>query len=261
MSAVREVLMPGTPAEAVELFGDGGNVTVIGGGTIVVPAVAAGRIAPARALFLGHAGLSGITRTGETVTIGATTSVASLVDLGAPLGACAANVADPEVRAQATVGGNLCATGDGQVPRGDLQGALLALDAQVRSHGGGERTEPLEQFLAAHAGRLVLDVSYREPAAGAFAAIVYPHTHTYTVLAVSAARSQDGVVRLAASGLADGAARLHAAERLAGDPEAAGAAAASEASFADDALASAWYRAKTLPVLVRRALTQLKESR
>ena len=232
MSAVREVLMPGTPAEAVELFGDGGNVTVIGGGTIVVPAVAAGRIAPARALFLGHAGLSGITRTGETVTIGATTSVASLVDLGAPLGACAANVADPEVRAQATVGGNLCATGDGQVPRGDLQGALLALDAQVRSHGGGgERTEPLEQFLAAHAGRLVLDVSYREPAAGAFAAIVYPHTHTYTVLAVSAARSQDGVVRLAASGLADGAARLHAAERLSDDPEAAGAAAASEAEL------------------------------
>ena len=263
MSAVREVLMPGTPAEAVELFGDGGNVTVIGGGTIVVPAVAAGRIVPARALFLGHAGLSGITRTGQTVTIGATTSVAALVDLGAPLGACAANVADPEVRAQATVGGNLCASGDGQVPRGDLQGALLALDAQVRSHGaGGERIEPLEHFLAAHARTARCSTSpIDEPAAGAFAAIVYPHTHTYTVLAVSAARAQDGAVRLAASGLADGAARLHAAERLADDPEAAGAAAVSEASFADDALASAWYRAKTLPVLVRRALTQLKESR
>jgi carbon-monoxide dehydrogenase medium subunit len=262
MSAVREVLMPGTPAEAVELFGDGRNVTVIGGGTIVVPAVAAGRIAPARALFLGHAGLSGITRAGQMVTIGATTSVASLVDLGAPLGACAASVADPEVRAQATVGGNLCATGDGQVPRGDLQGALLALDAQVRSQGGGgERIESLEQFLAARARRLVLDVSYREPAAGAFAAIRYPHTHTYTVLAVSAARSQDGEVRLAASGIASAAARLHAAERLADDPEAAGAAATSDVTFADDALASAWYRAKTLPVLVRRALAQLEESR
>jgi CO/xanthine dehydrogenase FAD-binding subunit len=31
-------------------------------------------------------------------------------------------------------------------------------------------------------------------------------------------------------------------------------------TFADDALASAWYREKTLPVLVRRALTKLKES-
>ena len=31
------------------------------------------------------------------------------------------------------------------------------------------------------------------------------------------------------------------------------------ATFADDALASAWYRERTLPVLVRRALTQLQE--
>jgi CO/xanthine dehydrogenase FAD-binding subunit len=262
MSAVREVLMPTTPAEAVQLFGDGANVTVIGGGTIVVPGVAAGRVSPTRALFLGRAGLAGITRTDQTVTIGATTSVASLVELAAPLGACASNVADPEVRAQATVGGNLCATGDGQVPRGDLQGALLALDARVRSQGsGGEKTEPLEQFLAARPGRLVLDVSYHEPAAGAFVALRYPHTHTYTVLAVSAVRFSDGEVRLAASGVAGGAARLHAAERLAGDPEAAGAAAASEVSFADDALASAWYRSRTLPVLVRRALSQLEESR
>jgi len=29
----------------------------------------------------------------------------------------------------------------------------------------------------------------------------------------------------------------------------------------DDALASAWYREQTLPVLVRRALTRLEESR
>jgi CO/xanthine dehydrogenase FAD-binding subunit len=262
MSAVREVLMPTTPAEAVELFGDGANVTVIGGGTIIVPGVSSGRIAPARALFLGRAGLAGIARADGAITIGATTSVASLVDLGAPLGPCASNVADPEVRAQGTVGGNLCATGDDQVPRGDLQGALLALDAQVRSQGAtGEKTEPLEDFLAAHAGRLILDVSYREPAGGAFVALRYPHTHTYTVLAVSASRSQDGAVRLAASGVAGGAARLHAAERLADDPEAAGAAAAAEVSFADDALASAWYRSRTLPVLVRRALSQLKESR
>ena len=31
-------------------------------------------------------------------------------------------------------------------------------------------------------------------------------------------------------------------------------------TFADDALASAWYREQTLPVLVRRVLTQLEES-
>jgi CO/xanthine dehydrogenase FAD-binding subunit len=253
--------MPTTAAEAVELFGDGANVTVIGGGTIVVPGVKAGRIAPERALFLGRAGLAGIERSGGTVTIGATTPVGDLVGLAAPLGPCAANIADLEVRAQATVGGNLCATGTSEIPRGDLQGAFLALDAQARSQGsGGERTEPLEQFLAARDGRLLLDVSYREPTAGAFAALRYPHTHTYTVMAVSAVRAVDGSIRLAVTGVAGTPVRLRAAEAAASDPHAAGAAAASEATFADDALASAWYRAKTLPVLVRRALNQLEES-
>jgi CO/xanthine dehydrogenase FAD-binding subunit len=261
MSAVREVLMPTSEAEAVELFGDGVHVTVIGGGTVVVPSVAAGRLAPPRAMFLGKAGLEGISRNGATVTIGATTSVASLVDLAAPVGPCAENVADPEVRAQATLGGNLCVSGTSEVPRGDLQGALLALDAQVRSDGaGGERSESLEHFLGARDGRLLLSVSYDEPAAGAFEYIRYPHTHTYTVLAVSAVRAQDGAIRLAATGLAVGPSRLRAAERVADDPEAAAAAALSEVELADDALASAWYRTKTLPVLVRRALTTLKES-
>jgi CO/xanthine dehydrogenase FAD-binding subunit len=261
MSAVREVLMPTSEAEAVELFGDGVHVTVIGGGTVVVPSVALGRLAPSRAMFLSRAGMSGISRNGTSVTIGATTPVADLVGLAPPLGPCAANVADPEVRAQATVGGNVCVSGTREIPRGDLQGALLALDAQVRSDGaGGERSESLEHFLGARDGRLLLSVSYDEPAVGAFECIRYPHTHTYTVLAVSAVRATDGEIRLAATGVAGSPTRLRAAERAAEDPAAAGEAALSDVTFADDALASAWYRTKTLPVLVRRALTTLKES-
>ena len=46
---------------------------------------------------------------------------------------------------------------------------------------------------------------------------------------------------------------------LGDDPAAAAEAATADAKFADDALASAWYRERTLPVLVRRALTQLQE--
>jgi CO/xanthine dehydrogenase FAD-binding subunit len=260
MTSVREVLTPTTPAEAIEQFGDGADTTVIGGGTIVVPGISQGRLAPIRAIFLHRAGLAGIERSGDTVTIGAMTPVSELVALPAPLGPCAANVADNEIRAQGTVGGNLCATTDGEVPRGDLQGAFLALDARVRSAGSdGERTEPVETFLAHREGRLVLDISYDEAAAGAFEQIRYPHTHTYTVLALCAARGADGQVRLAATGVAGTPGRLRAAEAAIDDHEAAGAAAAAEATFADDALASAWYRAKTLPVLVRRALATLEE--
>jgi CO/xanthine dehydrogenase FAD-binding subunit len=249
MTQATEVLLPTSPEEAVAAFGDGAGTTVIAGGTIVMPEISYGRLQPARALLLSHAGLSGVTRSGSTVTIGAATPVQELVGLPAPLGPCAANVADVEIRSQATLGGNLCAGPGPDAPRGDLQGPLLALGAVARSAGaGGERTEPLEDFLDARDDRLLLDISFEEPAAGAFATIDYPHTHEYTVLAVSAARGADGTVRLAATGLADHA-RL-----LSGDAETA----ASEVTLGDDALASAWYRERTLPVLVRRVLTDLE---
>ncbi len=148
-----------------------------------------------------------------------------------------------------------------EAPRGDLQGVLLALDAHVRSAGSdGERTEPIEEFLAHRQERLVLDVSFQLPAASAFSVLEYPHTHEYTVLAVTGVRAADGTVRLAATGVAGPGTRLRSAEAVASDIEAAGAAAIGDVSFADDALASAWYREQTLPVLVRRVLTQLEES-
>lgn len=259
MSAA-EVLQPTSAEEAVSLFGEGDGLTVIAGGTIVVPELTYGRRRPGRTLLLTKAGLAGLRRDGARVTIGATTPVQELVSLPAPVGPCAANVADVEIRAQGTVGGNLCAGRGPDAPRGDLQGALLAVGATVRSVGrGGEQTHPLEEFLGAREGRLLLEVSFEEPEAGGFAALDRPHTHDYTALAVSAARGADGTVRLAATGVADHGVRLPSAEAKADDPDAAGAAALGDVTFTDDALASAWYREKTLPVLVRRALTQLRE--
>lgn len=255
-----DVLTPTSPDEAVAAFGDGTGVVVLGGGTIVVPEMTYGRLKPERVLMLGRAGLAGISRSGSTVTIGAATPVADLVGLAAPLGPCAANVADAEIRAQGTVGGNLCAGEGPEAPRGDLQGALLALGAVVRSAGaGGVASEPLEDFLPKRRSRLALDVSFEEPAAGAFANLDRPHTDDYTALAVSGARSADGTIRLAATGAGWWGLRLPSAEAKAGDPEAAGAAALADVKLADDALASAWYRGKVLPVLVRRVLAQLKE--
>jgi carbon-monoxide dehydrogenase medium subunit len=252
-----EVLVPSSPAEAVALYGDGAGTTVIGGGTVVMPDMTYGRLHPERVLLLSHAGLSGVMVDGDTITIGATTPISALLEIEeevAAIAACARNVADYEIRGQATVGGNLCGYGD-------LQGCLLALDATARSAGAdGERTESLEEFLAHRHDRLLLDVSFPRPRASAFAVLEYPHTHEYTVLAVTGVRDADGTTRLAATGVAGPGARLRAAEALASDPAAAGTAAAAEVTFADDALASAWYREQTLPVLVRRVLTQLEES-
>jgi carbon-monoxide dehydrogenase medium subunit len=253
--AATEVFTPASEEEAIAAFGDGTDVVVVGGGTIVVPDMTYRRLEPKKAVLLGRSGMSRIERDGSRVTIGATTPVQELVDLPAPLGPCAANVADIEIRSQGTVGGNLCAGGSPEAPRGDLQGAFLALGATARSAAGGEVTEePLEDFLPKRDERLLLSVSFDEPAAGAYAGLDRPHTHDYTALSVSGARAADGTVRLAATGAGFHGQRLTSAEG--GDAEAA----LNDVSPHDDALASAWYRSKVLPVLVRRVLDELKES-
>jgi aerobic carbon-monoxide dehydrogenase medium subunit len=255
-----DVVVPGSVAEAVSAFGDGDGVTVLGGGTILMVEIVHGRLVPQRVLMLQRAGLSGVRSDGDQTTIGATTTVAELESAVEPLGTAARGVADREIRGQATLGGNLCAPPGAESPRGDLQAALIALGAQVRSAGaGGERAEPAEDFLAAGPeGRLVLDVSFSAPAAGASAAVRRPHAHAYTILAVHGARV-GGELRLAASGAAPRSVRLRAAEQAAaaGDAQGAAARALDDAALADDALASAWYREQTLPVLVTRVLTDL----
>src|SRR4249919_698563 len=261
MTEATEVLRPGSEDEAVEAFGDGTDVVVVGGGTIVIPEMTYRHLRPTRALLLKDAGLAGITKDGSRVTIGAMTPIADLEGLAKPIGPCATNIADLEIRGAATVGGNICAGGGYEAPRGDLQGPFLALGATVRSAGeGGITDEPLESFLTKRGERLALSISYDEPAAGAFAGLDRPHTHDYTALAVSGARATDGALRLAATGAGSWGARLPSAEAAAGDPAAAGAAALQDVTPHDDALASAWYRTKVLPVLVRRVLSELKES-
>jgi carbon-monoxide dehydrogenase medium subunit len=254
-----EVLRPSSEAEAVAAFGDGTDVLVVGGGTIVTPDLTYRRLRPKKALLLRDAGLSGVTKDGARVTIGAATPIADLLGMPAPIGPCAANIGDGEIRGVATVGGNLCAGEGYEAPRGDLQGALLALGATVRSAGsGGIEEEPLESFLERRRGRLALSISFDVPEKGAFAALDRPHTHDYTTMAVSGARDADGTIRLAATGAGWWGVRLPSAERAADDPEAAGQAALQDVDPQDDALASAWYRRKVLPVLVRNVLTELK---
>ncbi|MFM9124102.1 MAG: FAD binding domain-containing protein [Actinomycetota bacterium] len=181
------VLIPTSPAEAVEMFGDGDGTLVVGGGTIVVPSIRLGYERPATALMLHRAGLGGVSRDGGRVTIGAGTTLAELAGLPDPIASCVAHLAVGDVRGQATVGGNLCAA-NFEAPRGDLQGVLIALGAHVRSAGkGGERTEPVEDLLASRAGRLVLDGAYDE-APGGYGHLDRQHTHEYTALAVTAVR-------------------------------------------------------------------------
>jgi CO/xanthine dehydrogenase FAD-binding subunit len=264
-AASSEVLLPASPDEAVEAFGDGSGVTVVGGGTIVMPAVTTGRVRPGRVLLLTRAGLDGVRRDGTRLTLGAAATLATIAEEAPqPLRAAAQRVGDHEIRLQATLGGNLCAGPSPESPRGDLQAPLIALDARVRSVGaGGERLDPVEEFLADGAGRLVLAVELEEAGAGAYVSVGRPHSHAYTILSVACAETAAGV-RIAAGGAGPGAVRLSSVETAlaaGSDAETAAQAALDDADPLDDALASSWYRRKLLPSLVVRALGELKASR
>ncbi len=256
-----EVLLPASPDEAAQAYGDGDGVTVLGGGTIVVPEITYGRLRPGRVLMLGRSGLDGVSRAGGVVTIGAAVSVAALEDGDEPLATAARHVSDPEIRGQATVGGNLCAPTSDEAPRGDLQAPLIALGAQVRSTGaGGERTEPIEEFLGARGGRLVLDVSYEDvPRSSGYAAVRRPHAHHYTILAACATKT-DGMVRVAVTGAGPHRSTLpRGRERPGGGLPVAKRRSECSTTSSREMTRSPprWYRARVLPGLVARAITDI----
>jgi carbon-monoxide dehydrogenase medium subunit len=255
-----EVVVPTSREDAVSAFGDGTDVTVMAGGTILMPEINYGRLRPKRVLLLHRADLAGVRRDGSKLAIGAMTPLSDLEQAPEPLATAARHVADEEIRAQATLGGNLCAPPGREQPRGDLQAALIALGAQVRTAGAdGERTEPVEDYLAGSGGRLVLEVELEEPRRAGHASVRRPHAHSYTILAVCAAETTNGI-RVGVTGAGPHGVRARGVEAALADgasPAEAAKHALAEAEPGDDALASAWYRERMLPVLVRRALEEM----
>ena len=254
-----EALIPASPEEAAQLFGEGQGITVIAGGTIVLPDIAAGRITPTRALLLHRSGLDELGSDDGVVRIGATVPVAALADGEEEvLARFARYIADREVRRSATVGGNLCAPPGREAQRGDLGAPLIALGARVRSTGsGGERTEPVEDFLAGdRAGRLVLEVEYdRVPRRSAVEMMRRRHTHSYAVANVAVCETETKRLRVGVSGIGPVAVRCRTVESSRNPDDV-----LRDVDPVDDAVASADYRRKMLPVLLRRALDRLESA-
>jgi xanthine dehydrogenase small subunit len=259
-----EVLLPSSEAQAVQAFGDGRGVTVFGGGTILMPEVAYGRYPRGgRTLMLERSGLDQISGDG-TVMIGAMTRLSALAASGLePLAAAAADVGDVEIRAQATIGGNLCAPSGAESPRGDLQAPLVAVGARVRSAGAaGEQTEAIEDFLARarNEPRLVLSIEFDRPGQSAYVSQRRPHAHSYAVMSVACVKNADSV-RVAAAGVGATTVRLKAVEEALADGAAPAEAAAKALEGLEprsDALASGWYRRTVLPTILTRALEQMR---
>lgn len=257
------VHLPESATEAVDLLRDGG--WLVGGGTVVMPRVNTGAVPVGALVSLRRAGLAGVTTSGQTVSIGAATTLAEIGSHGslAFLRPTVRSIASPPVRNLATVGGNLLV----DQPYGDLAVAMLALDARVEVLGAdGTRQTPVGE-LTVGAAEVVTAVHFDLPASGTwhYRKAMRRRFNSAAIVTVAAVVApDDGVVdhaRVALGGVGPRPVRAHAAERvLLGSPldrataEAAAQAAREDAQPLDDAYASAWYRDRVLPVHVRRAL-------
>ena len=222
--------------------------------------------------------MRGISRSGDTIRIGALTTHAEIatsadVQKGAPaLSEAAGLVGDPAVRSRGTIGGNV-AHAD---PASDLPTVLVALDARVVVVGpSGERTIPADGFFTGIMTTTLADdevlTAIVVPVAArgqgsAYVKFSNPASR-YAVVGVAAsltvANNQCSAARIAVGGLVPHARRTATVEKALTGKElnaAAIAAAAGQvgsdlgAEVTGDIFASASFRKAVAPVYVKRAI-------
>jgi len=243
---ITQYLLPDTAEQAVAELAP--NATVMGGGTLVMPAAHSGALDAERVIGLAHAGLHEIERDGGRTTIGAMASLAAVAELdGVPaLAAAARQVGGPALRNMATLGGNLLAG----APYGDVGVPLLALGAEVVL---SDRTIPLEELWSTFrpGEEIIRSIVVEDDPASVFVRWARRAANSPAVVCVAVSRG-----RVALGGVAPHPVRSPGAEAALDDPAAAAAAAAQEIDPPTDPIASAWYRRRMTELFVRRALEE-----
>jgi CO/xanthine dehydrogenase FAD-binding subunit len=271
----RYVAIPETLSEVLAALQARPDARVIAGGTELMPDLLAGRKHPTGFVSLRKVGaLRGVRRDGPALVVGAATPIVDLLDLPeAPaLAAAAASLGTPQVRNQATAGGNVMSA----LPFRNLLPALVALDAEVElASADGTRRVPYRDFTLAPGATRLADgevlAALRVPVVDGFQSYVKVGRRNAQFVAVSsAALVVDDRARALRIGLGNAAripvrapaaeafAAAHAdweARTLAADAAAEAARlAAADADPPDDPIASAAYRRHATGVLVRRLL-------
>lgn len=278
-----DFLEPASVQEASRMLADlGDECRVMAGGTALMLAMRQRMVSPPHIVSLGRLGtLRGIHFDAvQGLRIGALCRHADVaqspvVQQHYPmLAAMAAQVANPQVRNQGTLGGNLCYAD----PSTDPPGCLLALDARVVLSGTqGERELPMQDFLvdyfttALHSDEVLTAVRVPPPAPGTVgqytrflrtAADHRPLANVSLVVQQQGAHCQSA--RLVVGAAVPMASRMHRAEALlAGQPVTAALAAqvadavAQDIDAVSDLRGSAEYRRDMVRVITRRAVVSL----
>jgi CO/xanthine dehydrogenase FAD-binding subunit len=253
----------GTVAEAARALSAARGAHVMGGGTILMRRLNEADPAVERVVRVTDPALRQIRNEGAAMVLGAAVTMAEIAahrDL-AFLAPVARVIGGPQVRAAATVAGNLFA----EPPYGDLAGALLALGATVETADG--RRQGVDELLRPGARHpLVTAIHVPNPRESfRFAKITRVRPKGVSIMSISAllprpaGRIENPAIVF--NGMGPRPARAVAAERaLSGQPlepaaiERAAAAACEGLEPMDDALASAWYRREVAGVHLKRLL-------
>ncbi|WP_407277878.1 xanthine dehydrogenase family protein subunit M [Aromatoleum evansii] len=282
MTAIERYAAPQNLDEALGILQQG-EVTILAGGTDLMPQTKAGRIAFKPTLMnIGRiAGLKGVTLDGEHLRIGALTTISELlrdplIAQHAPVLAEACDhFASDQIRNAGTLGGNI----NNASPAGDTLVPLIVLDAEVElaSKPNGSvatRRVPLAEFFTGPgrtkraANELLTAVRIPLPKPGHVARFykfgTRPALDISTISIGIAGIKRDGALteaRIAYGAVAATPVRGRSAEaaiegrRLDDDTiETAANAARDEVSPIDDVRASAWYRKELIHNMTRRML-------
>ena len=285
MQAIEQYKAPASLEEAAGIL-RAGNVTVLAGGTDLMPQMQAGRLRfqPVVMNVRRVPELKGIAEQGAVLRIGALVTITELLEsalvrgrLGMLWQACD-HFGSDQIRNAATVGGNLCNAS----PAGDTLVPLLALNASVvlvaKPNGALQtRRVPLAEFLLGPGrtcrgpAELLAAVEVPLPPAG-FAGEFYKHGTRpgldIAAISIAAGARRDGAVlrdvRVAFGAVAPTPIRAPRTEAALEDraPDAATLEAAAHAALEEihpisDVRASDWYRRELIRNMLKRVLTHV----
>ena len=254
---------PASLSDAVAALSADDEAKPLAGGMTLIPVLKQRLAKPTKIIDLAKLGLSGITVSGNTVTIGAMTThatVANSAEVKAKFPALAylaSHIGDEAVRHRGTIGGSI-ANND---PAADYPAVLLATGATVKTN---KRSIAADDFFtgmfstALEPGEVVTAVEFPVPERAAYEKFRNPASR-YAIVGVFVAKTAKGP-RVAVTGAGQGGVFRHTAmeQALASNFSAAAIAGITTATdnMNGDIHASPEYRAHLVGVMAKRALAK-----
>jgi carbon-monoxide dehydrogenase medium subunit len=256
---------PGTVTDAVKLLSADDEAKALAGGMTFIPVLKQRLNKPSVVVDLSKLGLSGISVSGNTVTIGAMTThaaVAGSAQVRAKLPALAAlasGIGDNQVRHRGTIGGSL-ANND---PSACYPAAALALGATIitdrRTIAAGDFFQGMFTT-ALQQGEIITSVSFPVPEKAGYEKFPNPASR-YAMVGVFVAKTAAGA-RVAITGAGQGGVFRHAGleQALSANfsPDAVAGVPVSADDLNSDIHASAPYRAHLIGVITKRAVAKAR---